>query len=254
MQVRLLSNAGWLAQIQGEYEATNAFYEDGLTLARRTGDPELISLMLHSLGAAAGRQGDYQRAETSLSEAVSIELEATGGEMTPQLGVLFNNLAIVTRYLGDYERAASLIQKSLDFKRAQGDQLGIAASLANLGNLTLLRQDYAGAESAFRESLELRQALGDRAGMVSSLSGLAESAALQGQAVRSARLYSACEALHQEFGFPMTTENHEKRDRHVAALCEQLGQADYQATWAMGRSMTIEQAIAYALQPLPAND
>ncbi len=254
MQVRMLSNAGWLAQVQGEYEAANTFYEDGLALARRTESPELISLMLHSLGAAAGRQGDYHRAEANMSEAVAIEREATGGEMTPGLAVLLSNLSIVTMNLGDYERSASLLQESLDFKRAQGDQLGIASSLANLGKLALLRQDYAAAESSFRESLALRQRSGDRAGMLSPLSGLAETAMLRGDAVRSARLYSACEALHQELAFPMTPEDRKKHDQHVAALREQLDQADFEATWAMGRSMSIDQALAYALQPLPTDD
>jgi predicted ATPase/DNA-binding SARP family transcriptional activator len=254
MQVRTLSNAGWLAQIQGEYEAANAFYEDGLALARRTESPELISLMLHSLGAAAGRQGNYHRAEATLSEAVAVGLEAAGGEMTPSLAVLFNNLSIVTMNLGDYERSAALLQESLDFKRTQGDQLGMASSFANLGKLALLRQDYAGAESSFRESLVLRQMSGDQAGLLSPLSGVAETAMLRGDAVRSARLYSACEALHQEFGFPMTPEDRKKHDHNVAALCDQLGQADFEATWAMGRSMTMDQAVAYALQPLPADD
>jgi len=254
MQVRTLSNAGWLAQVQGEYKAADAIYEDGLALARRTDDPELISLMLHSLGAAAGRQGNYRRAEENMSEAVAIEQEAVGGEMNPSLAVLLNNLSIVTMHLGDYERSASLLQKSLDFKRAQGDQLGIASSLANLGKLALLRQDYAGAESYFHESLALRQMSGDQAGMLSPLSGVAESAMLRGDAVRSARLYSACEALHQEFGFPMTPEDRKKHDHHVAALCQQLGQADFEAAWAMGRSMTMDQAVAYALQPSPADD
>jgi predicted ATPase/DNA-binding SARP family transcriptional activator/catechol 2,3-dioxygenase-like lactoylglutathione lyase family enzyme len=254
MQVRMLSNAGWCAQIQGDYEAANAFYEDGLALARRTQSPELISLMLHSLGAAAGRQGDYHRAEATMSEAVAVEREVTGGEMTPQLAVLLNNLSIAVRHLGDYERSAALLQESLDFKRAQGDQLGIASSLANLAKLALLRQDYAEAESSFRESLELRQTVGNRIGMLYSLSGLAESAMLHGDAVRSARLYSACEALHQEFGVPITPEDRKRHDDHVAALCQQLGQAHFEATWAMGKSMTMDQAVAYALQPSPADN
>jgi predicted ATPase len=254
MQIRILSNVGWLAQTQGEYEAANTFYEDGLALARRTGDPELIGLMLHSLGAAAGQQGNYHRSEATMSEAVALELEASGGAMTPNLAILYNNLSIVTRHLGDYERSASLLQKSLHFKRTQGDQMGIAASLANLAKLALLRQDYAGAESSFRESMELRQALGDRVGIARSLSGLAETAMLRSEVVRSARLYSACDALHQEFGFLRIPEDRKKYDQHVATLREQLDQADFEATWAMGKSMTIDQAVAYALQPLPASD
>ncbi len=247
MQVDLFVVVGWFAQLQGEYPVADALYQEGLDLARQVQDPHLISRCLHSLGAAAGRQGEYRSAEALLSEAIDLEREASGGAMTADLAALYNNLAIVSKYLGDYERAAALLHESLDFKRTQGHHWGVAISLANLGNLALVREDHAGAEAFFRESLMLRKALADEKGMLILLSGLAELALIRGEIVRSVCLYSAAQRLHREADFPMTAAVRDKHEHNLAALCEQLSDADFAAAWTEGGSMTLDQAVAYAL-------
>ena len=249
-QVHLLNSAGWFAQIQGEYSIAEKCYEEGIALARREEDPALVSMGLHSLATMAGRRGDYRRARSLLEEAIAVEQEASGGAMTTQLSRMLNNLAIVCKHLGEYERAEALLEESLAFKRAQGDLLGVAASLVNLGNLALAREDYAGAEEYFRESLRLRQSLGDRKGILTLLPSLAEAAALRGQAVRSVRLYAANQALRQDMGYPMTAAQQEDADRRIAALREELGTAHFAAAWAGGETMTLEQVVAYALGTL----
>lgn len=245
--IRLLEREGWLAQVQGDYQAANAAYQEALTLARQIDDRVLLSLCLHSLGVAAGREGDYERAEALLSEAIAIHREDSGGAMTTQLAILQNNLAIVAQRRGDYGRASALLDESLAFKRAQGDQHGVATSLVNLGNLALAQRDYARAAAAFRESLQIRAVLGDKSGIAILLSSLAELALYQGEHIRSARLHAASLALHTALGFPLATGSRQEHERRVEALRELLGAADFAAAWALGSSMTLEQVIAYAL-------
>jgi Flp pilus assembly protein TadD len=52
---------------------------------------------------------------------------------------LLNNLAIVYKRLGEYDEAVGLLQETLALKRAIDDELGLPASLANLGNLLVLQ-------------------------------------------------------------------------------------------------------------------
>lgn len=250
-QVQLLSQLGWFTDVMGDYQAANGFYREALTLSRQIGDRRLIGDSLHALGVAAGRQGEYERAEALLSEAIAAAREASDGEMTRSLAAMLNNLAIVVKYLGDYARAMALLQESLAFKRARGDQLGVATSLTNLGNLALVQKDYVAAEAFFRESLLLRQALGDRKGILPLLSGLAELAMAQGESVRSVCLYSAAAALRQTLDFPLTVGEQETYDRHIAMLRRQLDEADFAAAWAIGESMTLDQVVAYALGQTP---
>ncbi len=249
VQVHLLNSAGWFAQLQGEYQVAEKDYEEGIALARREEDPALVSESLHSLATLAGRRGKYEHARLLLEEAIAIERETSGGTMTTSLSRMLNNLAIVLRHLREYNQAAALLEESLAFKRSQGDQLGVAASLVNLGNLELERGDYRGAEKYFLESLRLRQSLGDRKGVVTVLPALAEVAALRGQAVRSVRLYAANQVLRQEMGYPMTAAQQEDAERRIVALRQQLGAAHFAAAWASGGTMTLEQVVAYALGP-----
>ena len=247
LAVQLLNRTGWLAQLQGDYLAAGESYEEALALARQIENRSLISLGLHSLGIAAGRQGDYERADAVLSEAIAAYREDIGPEMTWQLAVLLNNLAIVAKHRGQYDRAAALLQESLTFKRAQGDQQGVATSLVNLGNVARTRKDYAHAEAAYRESLQLRQALGDKIGTTTAIDGMAELALCQGQHVRSARLHGASATLREALGLRLPTDLQEEECRRVAALRELLGEADLAAAWAFGASMALEQAVDYAL-------
>jgi len=244
----LLIWTGWLGQLLGDYAAAEAHCQEALVLARQSGNRQQICKILDSLGIAAGRQGDYERAEALLSEAIAMSQEDSGGAMTHLLASLLNNLAIVTRHQGDPGRAMSLLQESLAYKRAGGDHQGVAISLVNLGNLAQSQGDYAAAQAAFRESLQIRQALGDKSGTPIALEALAELALCQGQYVRSARLHSACAALHEALGLPLLPGPREQTARQIAALRELLGEADFAAAWALGASLAPEQVVEYAME------
>lgn len=244
--VQLLNRRGWLAQLQGDDLVAGESYEEALALARQIESRSLVSLGLHSLGIAAGRDGDYERADALLSEAIAA-CRQDGAGMTHALSGLLNNLAIVAKHREQYDRAAALLQESLDFKRAQGDQQGVATSLVNLGNVARMQRDYPRAEAAFRESLQLRQALGDKRGITITLDAIAELALYQGQPIRSARLHGASATLQEALGLRLPADLQEEDGFRVAALREILGSTDFAAAWALGASMTLEQAVDYAL-------
>jgi non-specific serine/threonine protein kinase len=247
LYAELLMHAGWLAQLQGDFPAADAAYQEGLALARQIDDRVLILKCLNYLGIAAGRQGDYERAQALFSEAIAICREDSGGEVTHRLIPLLANLAIVARHHGECDRAVALLEESLAFLRAQGTLGGIATCLASLSNVAIDQQDYARAEAAARESLQIQQALDNKTKMAITLTRLADLALFNGQPVRSARLFGAFHAWQETTGFAPGTADHEEEERRLAALRELLGEADYAAAWASGASMSLEQAVAYAL-------
>ena len=82
------------------------------------------------------------------------------------------------------------------------------------------------------------------------LEGLAEVAALAGTAPgpeRAAQLFGAAEALRGAGGSPRSADAEPERDRALAALRAQLGEAAFTAALQAGRSMTLEATIAAAL-------
>jgi hypothetical protein len=77
--------------------------------------------------------------------------------------------------------------------------------------------------------------------------GLARVTAARRQPQRAARLFRAAEELREASGHPLPPVMRAEYERNVAAARAQLGEEAFAAAWAAGRAMTVEQAIAYAL-------
>jgi hypothetical protein len=82
-----------------------------------------------------------------------------------------------------------------------------------------------------------------------TLDGLAGLAAYQHQPERSARLLGAAAALREAINAPLVhVDDMRDYSRFVSATQAQLDEAPFAMAWAEGQAMTLEQAIAYALE------
>ncbi len=71
---------------------------------------------------------------------------------------------------------------------------------------------------------------------------------MRGHPERAARLFGAANALLERSGAVLDEVDQAEHARDVAATRAQLDEATYAAAWAEGRAMTLEHAIAYALE------
>jgi hypothetical protein len=94
--------------------------------------------------------------------------------------------------------------------------------------------------------LNIKQDIVDKQGIADCLEGFARIASGQGSAERAARLYAAAQVLRQRVGVSLASVERAEYERDVEAVRAQLGTA-FDAAWETGRTMTPEQAIAYAL-------
>ena len=76
----------------------------------------------------------------------------------------------------------------------------------------------------------------------------ASTAAVQGEAERAARLYGVVEKLNEVMGTPQDAGENALTGPYLAAARSQLDEASWQEAWAQGRAMTLEDAVAYALE------
>ena len=81
--------------------------------------------------------------------------------------------------------------------------------------------------------------------------------AAQGELVWSARLWGAAESLREAYGVPLPPLYRTGYERAVAAARTHLGEQVFDAAWAQGRTMTLEQVLAApgraeAATPTPA--
>ena len=99
---------------------------------------------------------------------------------------------------GDHSSAKPLMEESLTIYRALGDEVGIARSLNQLGNVALLQGNYVSARSLYEDGLMLRREMGDRAGIANSLSNLGMAAFALGDYPTTRSLYEQSLIIRQE--------------------------------------------------------
>ena len=89
--------------------------------------------------------------------------------------------------------------------------------------------------------------LGRKGGILSSLESFAYLAGAAKRFEQTACLFGAGEALRQAIGFPRPSSDRSEYDNNVAACRSQLGEKEFEAAWAQGRAMSMEEAVEYAL-------
>jgi tetratricopeptide (TPR) repeat protein len=243
-----LRDLGWVAHDQGDYGAARALLEESLALLRELGDKEGIAHSLALLGQLVCDQGDYGAARALFEESL-----ASFREPGVKWGIAWSLglLGQVVRDQGEHGAARALLEESLAIQREVGDKLGIAQSLYGLGTVAGDQGEYGAARALLEESLAIYRELGIKQGIAPNLEGLAALAVAQGQSERAARLYGAAEGLREAIGAPLPPAKRAEHDRSVAAVRTALGEQEFAAAWAEGRTMSIEQAVTYALEEIP---
>ncbi|HET8851782.1 MAG TPA: tetratricopeptide repeat protein, partial [Ktedonobacteraceae bacterium] len=236
---RTLEGLTLVALSQGNYAEAESFAEECLSLGNAIGMRYVIARPLLSLARIAIDKGEHARAYQLLSESSSLCHEL--GDK----GRLATALALsgrLTLAQGDVTTARSLAAESLMLFRETEDQQGAAESLSILGMAEAAQGNYTVARALYKEWLSL--AGSDERSIAFSLEGLADAVVAQGQLAWAVRLWSTAETVRCRIGVPMQPGMRAAYSRKVTATRAQLGEQAFAATWAEGRAMTPEQALA----------
>jgi non-specific serine/threonine protein kinase len=227
-----------VAHAAGDHATARARLEEGLALARGLGDPHL-SETLALLALVVQAQGDRHGARARFEEALE-------GHHPP-------NSALWGRYYlavedGDLARARAL-EPAMAARGTFGRGAGIYLSAT--GVRALAEGDHARARARFAQSLAHWHASGDQGGIAFLLAHFAALAAAESRPQRAARLAGAAAEQHALRGGPRTPA----LQAHLERLLEQArrGAAGpaHAAAAQEGRALTLEQAVAYALEDAP---
>jgi predicted ATPase/transcriptional regulator with XRE-family HTH domain len=232
------------ATLGGDAGRARALNEESLAAARRAGDRWLLSSVLLQLGSAAVDQGDFRAAPPLLEEGLAVTGElgmpSRQGQYQWQLG----RLALAQ---GDLARAVPLLEALRVAALVRDSPRGVSEALADLGRAAHARGEPAEAAALLGEALRLRHGLGERPGIVECLEGLAAVAA-GSDPVRAARLLGATAAERRALGTPPPPIRRPDLAAAEHAARATLGPEAYAAARATGEALTLEQAVAEALQ------
>jgi tetratricopeptide (TPR) repeat protein len=241
---KALNHLGYVALNTGDHPAARDYFEQMLAISRESNNARSTATALGSLGLVASELTEFSQAEQYLQEGLAIFRKLGHKE---RISVLLNNLAIVYLKTADYPRAQACLEESLVLARRAGHKPNMAFLLANLGEVAYKNGDYERAKTLYGESLTLLQEIGDRLSATMMLESAATLAIAQEDPERAARLLGAAEATRETLGAPIMPREKADYDHSVSQTREALGKGAFGAEWSRGRSMTLDQAIAYAL-------
>ncbi len=230
--------------VENDPARAKVLFDESLALAQELRDEWLIANVYHRMGICAYRQGDSTLTRALFEEGLEHARKAGDRWLTSSAVA---NLGEVARGQMDYERAAALYAEGLAIQRGLGDKAGNAISLHNMGYVALHHGDYAQAAALFKESMQLHQEQGSKTGIAECLAGLGSVAAARQQSTRAARLLGASDAIFAAVQTMMYPSDKNEYERSAQAARVHIGEAAFNAAWAEGHAITLEQATQLAM-------
>jgi Predicted ATPase len=287
-RARALSVAGRLAHFQDDLAAARSLLEQALSIARISGDKREIAFALLWLSRTALRQRDGQFAQSHIQESLAIyeelqdewgiamafqRLAEMAGDQQDQgkskdffmkalaryrelgdrfsAGGVLNALGEIARYEDDYARAGTLYEQALEILLELRSRFLTSNPLIGLAWVSLHRGDYRKANAFFAESLKLHREYGYKLGMLEEcLGGFAAIFGMTGRPEPAAQLFGAAESLLEGIGVARYVEPQDQKEYeyYIEVVRSQLDEATFAKAWSEGRAMTLEQAVAFALE------
>jgi predicted ATPase/class 3 adenylate cyclase len=245
-----LEAAGGLAYWQADMTVAQGFYDECLELTRRVGDARAIANAIYNaVWPMIVDRTALPRAKLLLEEAIPLfrDLSDQGGVARTLWGL--GNVA----YFGkDYPAARPPLEEAQSIFRELDDRFMLGWSTHTLGLVAVKTSDVEDAQQYFLDALRLFIEAQDVSGITLQLDNLSVIARTQGDLVRATRLAAAAVAQQAVTGTSLGGLLSSQEGRTGR---EGLNEADAAEAWAEGQALTLEEAIAYALDPtaLPAS-
>jgi non-specific serine/threonine protein kinase len=242
---------GMLANAQGDPSKAGRSYRRGLRIANRVEDPWLIGVMLNGLGVAAFNSHDHENAFKYYRQELEI-----GRQSGDKFQVLYSliSLAELALQRGDLEQAALFTEEELAVSKAIGERRGISSALQHLGRIALRRKDNVRAGELLKQSLRGVWSTRDRASVLEHIVHLVDYEVQAGRFEVAARLLAVCDAVLQSFPAGFRLLSQDLYERLVENVQGQLDGGVFTASWTLGRLMSLEQAVSFALIDRPAGE
>jgi tetratricopeptide (TPR) repeat protein len=246
--VGALDHLAEVAWRQGAFEEAIERYKACLTYARRQQGKQKDLSTLDSLigqGRVLMMQGKYDEAAVAYSRCLDINKER--GNKT-DLAFAHSDLSEVAFRKGDYEAARNHASVSLSLRHEAKNEWGIATSQQQLAQVEHKEGLHVEALHHAKESLLIFERLLSRKGIADCLLLVAAISHDNGDEEVAARLFGAAEMLLDSRGAQLSVPQRDHYERTI------LTQARHQLdshVWASGRELTLEDAIALAVEYAP---
>lgn len=185
--------------------------------------------------------GAVKQLESALSLARLMHLEQAEVQ-------LLNTLCGIWTATGDPDRAVEVGEQGLAMSNNSGKLWVRGFTLNFLAQATWLHGERPRAQVLAREAVTCKHAIDDRNGTTIALGTLARIAAEYGQHERAATLLGSAQRVCDESSLTLLDLFRPQHDRSVSLITRAIGQKAFDAAFARGREMTIDEGVAFAVE------
>jgi tetratricopeptide (TPR) repeat protein len=222
-----------------------AGHQESLALFRQVGDKWWIAELLNNVGSTAQLFGEYERSRTLLEECLALRYEI-GDLAGAAMAIL--NLAQIWDLQGNYEQARGLYAQGVELARqSRWTRIFYIGELC-LGVVCCRLGEYAQAAAMFAESCRLAQEFGDRLYLATGLWGWARLAWVAGSRERAIRLLGAAAVQFQAISATPEPAHVQAYADDLTTWQTEVDPLTWQGAWAAGQALTLNEAVAYALE------
>ena len=189
--------------------------------------------------------GNFQEGEKYVGLAQASMKEGT---LSIQFGFLNLGLGMGARFQGRFERAQGYFEEGLRIFKHIGHKGMLAVASSEVAHTQRAMGNYTEAKQTYRETIKVFQDYGNRPSVAHQLECFAMIAIVEEEPQRAAKLFAAAEAIREVTGHKRTDEEEAEETQFMSRLRAMLLEAEFNALWAEGRSMTMEQAIQLAVE------
>jgi tetratricopeptide (TPR) repeat protein len=231
------------AGADGEYVEELRFSQRAEAAARRAGDPGLLARVLAGRGAPLADMGRLDEAERACREV--IEWARREDVMVDALYAIYTLAQLLWRG-GALDEAADLLASARPLEAARPADRGRRTVDMLLGLVAIARGDLVAAHDHLVVALRSRMGFGFHSRACEALNAIAVRCAAGSDARTAARLFGAAQSAGVRLRFspgalgPYWTEQQN-------AVREALGDHEFDAAYAAGCALTLEEAVNIAL-------
>jgi len=235
----------WLSNDHRDIERATDFSRESLRLYRELGHLSGMIGSLTALSRLTMWRGDFSSPTPWLEEAILISRQL--GDVTSEEEPLIT-LGNLAYWQGNYQLAIAYHQEVLTLCERVGDHFQYLWAHIHMAYPVLRQGDIHQARELFEASIRSTQKAGLLIGLVFSVEGLASLNVNQGQVERATRLFAWADAMREKIGDYRPPVEQVSVDKDLAVIHTKVADAEYAHLLAEGRTMTVEQAIALALE------
>jgi predicted ATPase/transcriptional regulator with XRE-family HTH domain len=239
-----LAQLALLTWLQSGPKKARPFVEQALATAREHNDKGNVAWALSILGLFLPLESDFTGAQSALEES-----RALFREVDDMWGYAYavGGLGLNAYTQGDLATSLALQEEEVIRFRQLGDKFFENEVLRNIAVIQIRQGNLTGGMAALREALLISQQLDSKQEIAWALIQIGDAARAEGDAARAASIYLASRNILDSLG-ALKQDDETVLEEKLAACRAALSESAFNKAVEQSRSMTMEQAITYALE------